>query len=218
MTADELDDLTLRFHTQRARLRRIACGLLGSAADADDALQEAWIRMARADMHAVENLDAWLTTVVIRISLNSLRSARSRPSASLDEAPELASSEDLGSDPEQAVVLTTSLVEATQSMVAALGPSECVALVLHDVLGVPFAEVAGQMGIRSDSARQLASRARRRLRRSPARAGGRQISTARSDAFLAALRRGDVALVIAALVQGDAPRPRSFDDRACLAS
>src|SRR4051812_33547256 len=154
------DWLAERFEANRSHLRGVAYRMLGSVAEADDAVQEAWIRLSRSDTGEVENLRAWLTTVVARVCLNQLRSRRSRRESSLEtQLPDPIVSPENGSDPEQEALLGDAVGLAMQVVLGALDPAERVAFVLHDVFAVPFDEVATIVGRSPVAARQLASRA-----------------------------------------------------------
>ncbi|MGH3215668.1 MAG: sigma-70 family RNA polymerase sigma factor, partial [Trebonia sp.] len=164
------DWLAGRFEGNRARLRAMAYRMLGSANDAEDALQEAWIHAAGADAGAVANLDGWFTTIVARVCLDMLRKRRARPEeptgadiepgALAAAAPAQAGP---APGPEQEAVLADSVGLALLVVLDRLAPAERVAFVLHDMFGVPFGEIAGITGRSPDAARQLASRARRRV-------------------------------------------------------
>jgi RNA polymerase sigma-70 factor, ECF subfamily len=162
---DEISPLATRFEDDRSRLLSLAYRFLGSAADADDAVQEAWIRLSTTDPEEIENLGAWLTTVVSRICLNMLRSRQRRQSDPLDEAgPDGQVLADAPATPEEQVVLADSLGPALLVILDMLSPAERIALVLHDVFAVPFDEVGAVLGKSGEARRQLASRARRRVR------------------------------------------------------
>jgi RNA polymerase sigma-70 factor (ECF subfamily) len=189
-----------QFESNRAHLRAVAYRMLGSLAEADDAVQEAWIKLSRADTHDVANLRAWLTTVVGRVCLNILRSRRTHPEAPLDAhiADPLVSPEQ-GIDPEQEALLGDSLGLALLAVLDALSPAERVAFVLHDVFGVPFGEIAPIVGRSPAAARQLASRARRRVQGAPVPDTDLDGQWAVVDAFLTASRDGDFARLLAVL-------------------
>jgi len=186
----DTDGLAAAFEASRPRLRAIATRMLGSPAEADDAVQDAWLRLGRTDAAEIDNLGGWLTTVVSRICLDRLRSRQSRHEAPpADDAPATEASAD---DPEQQAVLADSVGAALLVVLDALAPLERVAFVLHDVFAVPFDEVAAVVDRTPDAARQLASRARRRVQ--GARPGGgidlvRQRTVV--EAFLRAARHGD---------------------------
>jgi RNA polymerase sigma-70 factor (ECF subfamily) len=156
---DEQEWLAERFEEHRPRLRGVAYGMLGSLSEADDALQEAWLRLSRADTSGVENLEGWLTTIVARVSLNVLRSRKSRREQPLEvRVPEpIVSSED-GVDPEHEALLADSVGLALLVVLETLAPAERLAFVLHDMFAVPFDEIAPMVGRSPMAARQLASR------------------------------------------------------------
>jgi RNA polymerase sigma factor (sigma-70 family) len=186
---DNRDWLAERFEAHRPHLRAVAYRMLGSAAEADDAVQEAWLRASRAGADEVDNLGGWLTTVVARVCLNQLRSRRSRPEAPLDDqAAELAGG---GADPETEAVLADAVGPALLVVLDTLGPAERLAFVLHDLFAVPFAEIAEILGRSEAAARQLASRARRRVQGAQAPEGDRARQRLVVEAFLAASREGD---------------------------
>src|SRR5262249_50052189 len=152
----------------RAHLRGVAFRMLGSVTEADDAVQDAWLRLSRSDASQVENLRAWLTTVVARISLNMLRSRRTRREASLEaHLPDPIVSTEDGVAPEQEALMGDAVGLALFVVLDSLTPAERVAFVLHDVFAVPFDEVGAIVGRKASAARQLASRARRRVRGAP---------------------------------------------------
>jgi RNA polymerase sigma factor (sigma-70 family) len=193
----DADLLARRFETDRARLRAIAYRMLGSRTDAEDAVQEAWLRLSRAGDAGVENLGGWLTTVVARVCLDMLRVRRARREESADEAvPKLAAA----ADAEQEALLAESVGLALLVVLDRLTPAERVAFVLHDMFDLPFEEIAGIVGRSVDASRQLASRARRRVRGAtgdPEADRDRQRQVV--DAFLAASRRGDFDALLALL-------------------
>jgi RNA polymerase sigma factor (sigma-70 family) len=198
---DEHDWLAERFQEHRPHLRAVAYRMLGSLSDADDAVQEAWLRLSRSDAGDVENLGGWLTTVVARVSLNMLRSRRSRPEEPVGvHVPEpIVSSED-GVDPEQQALLADSVGLALLVVLETLNPAERLAFVLHDMFGVPFDEIAPMVSRSPAATRQLASRARRRVRAAaptPDADPGRQREVV--DAFFAAARDGDFDALVAVL-------------------
>jgi RNA polymerase sigma factor (sigma-70 family) len=194
---DDRDWLAERFQAHRPHLRAVAYRMLGSAAEADDAVQEAWLRASRADPAGVDNLGGWLTTVVARVCLNQLRSRRSRPEAPLDDqAAELA---DGAADPEAEAVLADAVGPALLVVLDTLGPAERLAFVLHDLFAVPFQEVAAILGRSEAAARQLASRARRRVQGAEAPEGDRARQRLVVEAFLAASREGDFEALLALL-------------------
>ena len=193
----DADLLARRFETDRARLRAIAYRMLGSRTDAEDAVQEAWLRLSRAGDAGVENLGGWLTTVVARVCLDMLRVRRARREESADEAvPRLAAA----ADAEQEALLAESVGLAMLVVLDRLTPAERVAFVLHDMFDLPFEEIAGIVGRSVDASRQLASRARRRVRGAtgdPEADRDRQRQVV--EAFLAASRRGDFDALLALL-------------------
>lgn len=180
------------FEAQRDRLRAVAYRMLGSHADAEDVVQEAWLRLSRQDTATIHNLAGWLTTVVGRISLDVLRSRQARPEASYDDRlPELVVTVDDGPAPEDDVALTDSVGLALLVVLESLGPGERLAFVLHDLFAVPFDEIGQILGRSTDAAKMLASRARRKVQ-----GAGRPTVVGREQrevvqAFLAAARRGD---------------------------
>src|SRR5918996_5431664 len=162
---DEHEWLAERFEANRSHLQAVAYRLLGSLSEADDAVQEAWLRLSRSDTRAVENLTGWLTTVVARVCLNMLQSRRSRREESLEARfPEPIVSLEDGVDPEQESLLSDSVGLALLVVLDTLTPPERLAFVLHDMFGVPFDEIASIVDRSPEAARQLASRARRRVR------------------------------------------------------
>ena len=174
--------------------------MLGSLAEADDAVQEAWIRLSRTDTSDVDNLRAWLTTVVGRVCLNMLRSRRTRREAPLDtHVPDPIVGPEAGVDPEQEALLGDSLGLALLAVLDALTPAERVAFVLHDVFRVPFLEIAPIVDRSPAAVRQLASRARRRVRGAPVPDTDLDGQWAVVDAFLAASRDGDFERLLAVL-------------------
>ncbi len=193
--------LTERFETNRGHLRAVAYRMLGSLSEADDAVQETWLRLNRADTHDVENLDGWLMTVVARVCLDMLRARRSRREESLSaQLPEPIARREAGSDPEQEALLADSVGLAMLVVLEMLAPAERLAFVLHDMFAVPFEEIAEIVGRSPTAARQLASRARRRVQGTTMipdadRTRQRQVV----DAFLAAARRGDFDALLAVL-------------------
>src|ERR687894_2502049 len=166
---DDRDWLAEQFEEQRSHLRAVAYRMLGSASEADDAVQEAWLRLSRTDTSGVENLGGWLTRVVARVCLDMLRSRKSRREESLD-APgvEQPASRADGIDPEQEALLADSVGLALLVVLEMLEPAERLAFVLHDMFAVPFDEIAPIVGRTPAATRQLASRARRRVRGAPA--------------------------------------------------
>jgi RNA polymerase sigma factor (sigma-70 family) len=197
---NDQDYLAERFEANRSHLRSVAYRMLGSLPEADDAVQEAWIRLSRTDTTDVDNLRAWLTTVVGRICLNMLRSRTTRRESSLDtHMPDPLVSPEQGMDPEQEALLGDSVGLALLVVLDSLAPAERVAFVLHDVFAVPFDEIAPIVGRTPTAARQLASRARRRVRGAPVPDVDLDGQWAVVDAFLAAAREGDFERLIAVL-------------------
>jgi RNA polymerase sigma-70 factor, ECF subfamily len=202
---DERDWLAQRFQEHRPRLRAVAYRMLGSTSEADDAVQEAWIRLSRSDTSEVENLKGWLTTVVGRVCLNMLRSRTSRREEPLEESPVVRVPEPIvgradGSDPEHEALLADSVGLALLVVLETLSPAERVAFVLHDMFSVPFEEIAPIVGRSQAATRQLASRARRRVR------GAETVPDADLahqrevvDAFLTAARDGDFGTLLEVL-------------------
>jgi RNA polymerase sigma-70 factor (ECF subfamily) len=161
---DERDFLAERFEAHRTHLRAVAYRMLGSLSEAEDAVQEAWLRLSRTDTSAVENLGGWLTTVVARVSLNMLRSRSSRREEPLDvHVPDPVVSSAEGTDPEHQAVLADSIGLALLVVLETLPPAERLAFVLHDMFAVPFDDIAPIVERSPAAARQLASRARRRV-------------------------------------------------------
>jgi RNA polymerase sigma-70 factor (ECF subfamily) len=189
------DWLAEEFEERRPQLRTIAYRMLGSVADSDDAVQEAWLRLSRTDAAAIASLDAWLTTVVGRICLDMLRARRARHDDPIGSwLPEPIVSLDEHLDPEQEVLIADAVGLALLVVLETLSPAERLAFVLHDMFAVPFDEIAPIVGRSPEAARQLASRARRRVRGAtpdhPAEPGEQRRVV---DAFLAASRAGDFA-------------------------
>ena len=197
---DERDWLAERFEEHRPRLRAVAYRMLGSLSEADDAVQEAWLRLGRTDADEVENLGGWLTTVVARISLNMLRARSTRREEPLGAFPEPIVDPVDGVDPEHEALLADSVGLALLVVLETLSPAERLAFVLHDMFAVPFAEIAAIVDRSPEATRQLASRARRRVH------GRRADPDADLDAqrevlhaFLAASREGDFDSLVAVL-------------------
>lgn len=200
---DDQEWLTQRFEADRGRLRAVAYRMLGSLSDADDAVQEAWLRLARSDAGGIENLTAWLTTVIGRVCLDMIRSRAGRREEPLGEQPSLPDpvvSRVDGLDPEQEAVLADSVGLALLVVLQTLSPAERLAFVLHDMFGVPFDEIGVIIERSPSAAKMLASRARQRLRGS-APSPDPDIERQRQvvDAFFAAARRGDFADLVAIL-------------------
>src|SRR5579862_9289328 len=195
---NEHDVLAERFETHRPRLRALAYQTLGSTTEADDAVQETWLRLSRSDSPAIENLGGWLTTVVARVCLNMLAARRDEPVGVV--LPEPVASDADGSDPEHEALLADSIGPALLVILHTLAPAERLAFVLHDIFAVPFDDIAPIVGRSPAAARQLASRARRRIQGAAPDLGTdltRQRAIA--DAFLAAARSGDFDALLEAL-------------------
>jgi RNA polymerase sigma factor (sigma-70 family) len=201
VTVDESDWLARRFEENRGPLRAVAYQMLGSLSEADDAVQEAWLRLSLSDTSDVENLRGWLTTVVARVCLDMLRSRRSRREEPLDDhAPHLNEIRADVTDPEYEALLADSVGLALLVVLDKLAPAERVAFVLHDMFNLPFDDIAPIVGRSPAAARQLASRARRRVQGQPAtpdadRARQREVV----DAFLAAAHGQDFSRLLAVL-------------------
>jgi len=198
---DEHEQLAERFEAHRPHLRAVAYRMLGSLSEADDAVQEAWLHLSRADRSAVANLGGWLTTVVARVCLDMLRARTSRREEPFGvHMPDPIVSHERGGDPEQAALLADAIGLALLVVLDTLTPAERLAFVLHDVFAVPFEAIAPIVGRSPAAARQLASRARRRVRAAPA-APDTDLARQRAvvDAFLAAARAGDFAALLAVL-------------------
>jgi RNA polymerase sigma factor (sigma-70 family) len=195
MTDD--DWLAARFEASRPRLRAVAYRMVGSLAEAEDAVQEAWIRAAAGYTQDVANLDGWLTTVVARICLDMLRARKSRREEPLDPGQAAA---DGAAGPEQEAELADSVGYALLVVLDTLAPAERVAFVLHDMFGLPFDEIGTVTGRSPTAARQLASRARRRVQGTPPLPDGRRKAAREvAAAFLAASRGGDLQALLAVL-------------------
>ncbi|KAA9149623.1 sigma-70 family RNA polymerase sigma factor [Amycolatopsis acidicola] len=197
---DEREFLAERFEEQRTKLRAVAYRMLGSVAEAEDAVQETWLRLSRTDTGDVDNLAAWLTTVVGRVCLTMLRSRTRRREEPLEfHLPDpLVSSAD-ALDPEQEAILGDSVGIALLVVLETLDPAERLAFVLHDLFAVPFEEIARIVGRSEAATRQLASRARRRVRGAPAPDTGLASQREVIDAFVAAARGGDLERLMALL-------------------
>ena len=196
MTMTEGEAIAAEFEEHRAHLRAVALRILGTEAEADDAVQEAWLRLSRSDLGDIENLGGWLTTVTARICLDRLRARATRREEPREEIPAPAAM----SDPEYEALLSDSVGAALAVVLDTLTPPERVAFVLHDVFAVSFEEIGAVLGRSPNAAKQLASRARQRLRRvdtEPAIDERRQRNVV--DAFLAASRAGDLAGLVAVL-------------------
>ena len=198
---DERDWLAERFEEHRTHLRAVAYRMLGSVSEADDAVQEAWVRLSRSDADEIDNLGGWLTTVVGRVSLNMLRSRKSRREETFPvHLPEPIVDRADGTDPEHEALVADSVGLALLVVLETLSPAERLAFVLHDVFAVPFDEIAPIVDRSPEAARQLASRARRRVRAENT-VPDADLDAQREvvDAFLAASREGDFDRLLAIL-------------------
>ena len=196
------DWLAQGFEQNRTRLRAVAYRMLGSLAEADDAVQEAWLRLARSDASGVDNLGAWLTTIVARVCLNVLRSRNTRREDLMGaHLPDPVISRVDGTTPEDQALLADSVGLALTVVLDTLTPAERLAFVLHDMFDVPFDEIAPMVGRSPATARQLASRARRRVRGADVRGAERDVTRQWEvvDAFFAAANHGDFDALVAAL-------------------
>jgi RNA polymerase sigma-70 factor (ECF subfamily) len=196
----EHDFLAEQFEQYRPHLRRVAYRMLGTLDESDDAVQEAWLRLSRGDSAAIDNLGGWLTTVVGRVCLDVLRARRARHEDSADAwvtEPIVSTDEHL--DPEQEALLADSVGLALLVVLETLTPAERLAFVLHDMFAVPFGEIAEIVGRTPDATRQLASRARRRVRGAPEPDADLAEQRKVADAFVAAAREGDLEGLIAVL-------------------
>lgn len=183
--------LAQAFEQQRHRLLALAYRVLGSGSDAEDAVQEAWLRLSRQDVAAIDNLPGWLTTVISRICIDILRSRTARPEVSIDQdLPDFVVTDDRET-PEDAAVLSDSVRLALLVVLGSLRPEERLAFVLHDMFAVPFDEIGPIVGKSADAAKMLASRARRKVQDVPAPTGDRRAQREVVDAFLAAAQDGD---------------------------
>jgi RNA polymerase sigma-70 factor (ECF subfamily) len=198
---DANDLLVEQFEEHRAHLRAVAYRMLGSISEADDALQEAWLRVSRAGTSDVENIGGWLTTVVGRVCLNILRSRGTRREEPLNpNVPDPIVSRETGVDPEQEALMADSVGLALLVVLETLPPAERLAFVLHDMFAVPFDEIGPVVGRSATAARQLASRARRRVQgAAPAPDSDRKRQREVVDAFFAAARDGDFEALVAVL-------------------
>jgi RNA polymerase sigma factor (sigma-70 family) len=207
---DQQEWLVHQFEEQRPHLRAVAYRMLGSLSEADDAVQDAWLRLGRADTREVENLRAWLTTIVARVALNMLRARKTRRELPLDvHVPDPIVDPVDRIDPEHEAVLADSVGLALLVVLETLSPAERLAFVLHDMFGVPFDEIAPIVERSPEATRQLASRARRRVRGAPVPDADLTAQWEVVDAFLAAVREGDFDALVAVLdpdvvLRGDA--------------
>jgi RNA polymerase sigma-70 factor (ECF subfamily) len=223
----ERDWLAERFEENRGHLRAVSYRMLGSVSEADDAVQEAWLRLDGSDTSSIENLGGWLTTVVARVCLDMLRSRKSRREEPLDaHVPEPVVSLGDGGDPEHEALLADSVGLALLVVLETLAPAERLAFVLHDMFAVPFEEIAPLVGRSPTAARQLASRARRRVQGAPTVPDG-ELKRQRAvvEAFMAAGRNGDFDALLAVLDPdvvlrtdfGDAPTSKAVRGAAAVA-
>jgi RNA polymerase sigma-70 factor (ECF subfamily) len=217
VTADEA--LAEQFEEHRRHLQAVACRMLGSVSEAQDAVQEAWIRLSRSDSAAVANLGGWLTTVVARVALDMLRSRSSRREEPLEDFRPAPVADVLGSDPEHEAVLAESVGLALHVVLERLKPAERVAFVLHDLFAVPFDDIAVILERSPDAAKQLASRARRRVQAGTANPDG-DLGRSRAvvEAFLAASRGGDLGGLLSLLAPGVVLRADAVTVRAGAAA
>jgi RNA polymerase sigma-70 factor (ECF subfamily) len=198
---DEREVLARRFDAERQRLRAVAYRMLGSFAEAEDAVQETWLRLARTDAAAIQNLDGWLTTVVGRVSLDMLRARKARREDAFDvHLPDPVVTDAASVDPESEALLGDSVGLALLVVLETLSPAERLAFVLHDMFAVPFDEIAELLGRSTDATKMLASRARRRVQGAAPTQDVDATSRRRVvEAFLAAARQGDFDALIAVL-------------------
>jgi RNA polymerase sigma-70 factor (ECF subfamily) len=200
-TVDASEFLASRFEQHRPHLKAVAYRMLGSLAEADDAVQEAWLRLSRADSGTIDNLGGWLTTVVGRVCLDMLRARTARHEDSLDQhLPDPIVSREDGGDPEQQALIADSVGLALLVVLESLSPAERLAFVLHDIFAVPFEQIAPIVDRTPMAAKKLASRARQRLRgRVPPADPDRNRQRQVADAFLTAARGGDYDALLALL-------------------
>jgi RNA polymerase sigma factor (sigma-70 family) len=198
---EERDWLAERFQEHRPRLRAVAYRMLGSTSEADDAVQEAWLRLSRSNAGEIDNLEAWLVTVVGRVALNTLRSRRTRREVPIEaHLPDPIVDRADGVDPEHEALLADSVGLALLVVLETLKPAERLAYILHDMFAIPFEEIAPMVGRSSEATRQLASRARRRIRGAdPVPDAGLTAQWEVVEAFLAAARDGDFDALVAVL-------------------
>jgi RNA polymerase sigma factor (sigma-70 family) len=199
---DQSEWLAARFEEHRAHLRAVAYRMLGSLSEADDAVQDTWLRLSRVGAGEVDNLGGWLTTVVARVCLNMLRARKARREESLEvHLPDPLISPEAARQPDEEAVLADSVGLALLVVLDALSPAERLAFVLHDMFGLPFDQIAPMVGRSPAAARQLASRARRRVRGAVPPAPDHDLARQRQvvDAFFAAARGGDFDRLVALL-------------------
>jgi RNA polymerase sigma-70 factor, ECF subfamily len=214
MTGQNL--LAERFEANRARLKAVAYRMLGSAAEAEDAVQEAWFRLSRSDETSIDNMSGWLTTVVARICLDMLRARKAKREDALEEDASTSATVSAIQpvDPEQEALLADSVGLALLIVLQTLQPAERVAFVLHDMFDIPFDEIAPVVGRTSEATRQLASRARRRVRDANKTPEVRREENRRIiEAFLAASRSGDMTALLAVLDPNVVVRADAFAGR-----
>ncbi|HKF26102.1 MAG TPA: sigma-70 family RNA polymerase sigma factor [Candidatus Acidoferrum sp.] len=198
------EQIAEQFEANRSRLRGVAYRMLGSLTEADDAVQEAWLRLSRSDPGSVQNLAGWLTTVVARVCLDMLRSRKVRSAESFEEQTSEPGAETgvkttFAADPEQEAILAESVGLALLVVLDTLAPAERLAFVLHDMFAVPFDEIAPIVGRSEDATRQLASRARRRVQGADKVSRGISAQRKVVEAFISALRAGDFEGLVAVL-------------------
>jgi RNA polymerase sigma-70 factor (ECF subfamily) len=211
---DEKNQLAAQFEAKRNHLQTVAYRMLGSRSEAEDAVQEAWLRSSRADLGAVENLGGWLTTVVARVCLDMLRARKARREDARDAQPAQAQP-DSAASPEHDILVADSVGLALLVVLETLTPAERLAFVLHDMFDLPFEEIASIVGCSPAAARQLASRARRRVQggsADPEAAADLTRQREMVEAFLAASRHGDLSALLAMLAPAAELRP----DRAAV--
>ncbi len=209
-TMDEQEQMAEQFEASRKRLLAVAYRMLGSPNEAEDAVQETWLRYSRVDRNAIQNLEGWLTTVVSRVCLDMLRTRRSRQEEPMETQLPFAYDGRPGEDPEQEVLLADSVGAALQIVLGKLSPPERVAFVLHDIFALPFTDIAAALGKSEEAVRQIASRARRRIRGGPIADEPALIRQRELvEAFLAAARDADFDRLLAVL----APDVILRDDR-----
>jgi RNA polymerase sigma factor (sigma-70 family) len=198
---DERDWLVEHFEEHRPHLRAMAYRMLGSLAEADEAVQDAWLRVSRAGAGGIENFRGWLTTIVARVCLNALQARKARPDSSGVHLPDPIVMRDTALDPEREVLLADSVGLALQIVLEKLPPAERLAFVLHDMFDVPFDEIGLMVGRSATAARQLASRARRRVHGASVPAPDPDLARQRHvvDAFFAAAHHGDFDALVAVL-------------------
>jgi RNA polymerase sigma-70 factor (ECF subfamily) len=198
-TVDDGDWLAQRFERHRTRLRAVAYRMLGSVSEADDAVQEAWLRLSRSDATTIQDLEGWLITVIARVCLDQLRARRSRREVMTGSLPDPLVSRETTIDPEHAALLGDAVGLALFIVLDTLSPAERLAFVLHDVFGIPFHQIAPIVERSPTATRQLASRARRRVRQAPVPDADLDGQRSVVQAFYAAARGGDFEALLALL-------------------